>query len=159
MLGKLSTLGAMTVLALGLVAVAGGSYAQYPAPGEGVTIEASDTTVDEGGTTILTCTAYEEDGSPAANAICTFTIVSEPDGSDSALGSKTVTKVTNAQGVATASLYVGTVPGVLVIEAESDGAVSSILISIEDDGTAPSPPQAPIGNIQPPSTGSGGLAD
>lgn len=163
MLGKLSMLGAVAVLALGFVAVTSVTHAQYPSPGAGVTLEASDTTVGVGGTTLLTCSVFDDDGDPAANSVCTFSIVSEP-GTDAALGSKVVTKVTNAQGVATASLFVGSTPGIIVVEVDSGDAVSSILITVEGDGattTIPSPPQSPIGGtiIQPPSTGSGGLAD
>jgi hypothetical protein len=152
---KMSILGAMTVLVAGLVVVVGVSHAQYPPPGGGITLETSETSTDTGGDTLLTCSVFEEDGPPVANVLCTFTIVSEP-GNDAAVGSKTVSKLTNAQGIATTNLYVGSTPGIIVIEAESRGDTSTVLVTVE--GEASSPPQSPVSNIQPPSTGSGGLA-
>ena len=152
---KISALAALSVLAIGLAFVVGASHAQYPPPGGGVSIESSDTTTDPGDNVLLTCEVFEGDGSPVPNVGCTMTIVSQP-GNTASVGSISVTKLTNSQGIATTNLFVGTTPGIIIVEAEANGFVSSVIVAVE--GESASPPQSPISNIQPPSTGSGGLA-
>ena len=151
---RIGLLGAIVILAVGFAAIASLAHAQYPSPTGGVSAQAGDTTTSPGDTTILSCSVVGPDGTPVPNVPCTFTITSQS-GDDAAVGSLSVTKLTDSQGIATAELYVGTTPGVIVVEAESGGSVSSVLVMVE--GETPSPPQAPIGEIQPPATGSGGL--
>ena len=160
---KMSILGPLSLLAVGLALMVGVSHAQYP-PGEGsLQAESSRTTVEPGGNATLTGDVEDLDElEQGANVPMTFTIVEEPGGpeGDAALGSKTVTKITNAQGIATTNLYVGTTPGVIVIQVEALGLASSVLVVVEGDaaGGSASPPQSGINGITPPSTGSGGLA-
>lgn len=156
--GKLTILGALAALATGLAFVAGASHAQYPPPAGSVEIQSSSTVTDPGDEVLLTCIVEDEDGSPLASVACTFTIVSEP-GDDAAVGSKTVTKLTNSQGIATTTLFVGSTPGLVIVEAEAEGLTSNVLVTVEGETQVASPPQAPIGGITPPSTGSGGLVN
>ena len=154
---KFTVLGALAVMVLGLTAMASVSYAQYPPPAGGVSVQAASTTVSAGGTTTLTCIVTASDGTGVPNTPCTFTITSEP-GTDAGLDAKTVTKLTDSQGMVTDELHVGSTPGVIVVQVSAAGFESSVLVTVE--GTAPSPPQAPVGGsagIQPPSTGDGGL--
>jgi hypothetical protein len=156
---KLSIVGALAFLTLGLAVMASATSAQYPPPVGGVEAGASQTTAAPGESVLLTCTVLGPNGAPVANEPCTFTIVSQP-GNDAAVGSTTVTKLTDAQGIATTNLYVGSTPGVVVVDITASGMSSSVLVVV--DGAAPAPPQGPIdggtgGGIQPPSTGSGGL--
>jgi hypothetical protein len=153
---KMSTLGPVSLLAMGLALMVGVSHAQYPPQGASVQVSVSNTSVQPGGNTSVTIEVTDEDNQPAANATVVVSITDEPQGSDSALGSKSITRVANGQGIVTTNLYVGTVPGVLVIEAESLGVTSTVLVVVE--GEEPSPPQSSVEGITPPNTGSGGLA-
>jgi hypothetical protein len=124
-----------------------------------VALQSSSTTAGTGDNVSVSCNVFAANGAPLANQACTISIVDEP-GDTAALGSKSVTKLTNSQGVATANLYVGVTPGVIVLEATSNGFTSSVLVIVEGSGSAPSPPQSPLSSnvISPPSTGDGGLA-
>ena len=140
-----------------------GASAQYPPPSGSLTVTASSTTEPVGGNDTLTCTVRAADGTGIANTSCTFTIVSEPGGpnGDAAVGSKTITKTTDANGVATDVLRVGSTPGVIVVGVQSGGLQSSVIVTVTgaSGGSTASPPASNIeGNtISPPSTGDAGL--
>src|SRR5581483_11321401 len=100
-----------------------------------------------GGTTDVNCQVINSGGQPQAGVNCTFTVVSQP-GSDAGFVSgnvsslqagygvasparqtlTSVTKPTNANGVATASLIVGTTPGPVVVAVEANGIISQVTV-------------------------------
>jgi hypothetical protein len=132
------------------------SNAQYPPPTGSVTALSSSTSADPGEDVTLVCQLQDVQGQPIAGEDCTFTIESEP-GDDAAVGSKVVTKITNAQGIATTNLYTGSTPGVIVVSMTAGEMVSTVVVEVLGET---SPPAAPVEGttISPPSTGDGGLA-
>ena len=128
------------------------SHAQYAPPVGSLEASTSSTNPETGSDATLACELKDPSGAPIAGEDCTFAIVSEP-GTDAALGSKSVTRVTDANGRATTPLYVGTTPGVILISVTAGALSSSILVTVSGDG--PLPPAAPI---TAPSTGNAGLA-
>jgi hypothetical protein len=126
-----------------------GAVAQYPSPAGSVTLSSASTVASTGSSVQLTCTVVNTAGAPVVGADCTFTIESEP-GTDAAVGSKVVTRTTNAAGVATTNLQVGSTPGQIVVSAVSGGLRSVVIVTV-----SAAPPAAPV--ISPPSTGDGGL--
>jgi len=128
------------------------AVAQYPNPAGSVTITSATVAAPTGADVTLTCTLVGVTGAPSANAPCTFTIESEP-GTDAAVGSKVVTKMTDANGVATTVLKTGSTPGQIVVSATS-GAFRSVTV-VNVTSSAGGPPAS--GVVVPPSTGDGGL--
>lgn len=128
------------------------AVAQYPQPGGSVTLTSSAVSAAVGGQTLLTCTLRDGAGAPIVNAACTFTIESQP-GTDAAVGSTTITKMTDANGVATTTLRTGSTPGQIVVSATSGTFRSVTVVAV--GGSAAAPPAAPV--VVPPSTGDGGL--
>jgi hypothetical protein len=92
-------------------------------------------------------------GNPSAGQSCVFSIESEP-GTDAALGSKVAVRLTDANGVATATLFTGTTPGVIVVKVQAGELNSTVIVDVAG---AVAPPAAPV-EISPPSTGDAGLA-
>jgi hypothetical protein len=93
-----------------------------------------------------------------ANEPCTFAIVSQP-GVDATLGAPSVTAYTNAQGIATAVLNVGTQSGAIVLSTTAMGIQSQVTVNTQASGIAP--PTQPAG-AQPgaaPPTGAGDSDD
>jgi len=129
------------------------AVAQYANPTGSATITAGAVTAPVNGQVPLTCTLRDASGAPIANAECTFTIESQP-GNDAAVGSTTITKITDANGVATTTLRTGSTPGQIVVSATS-GNFRSVTVVTVTGATAGGPPAAPI--VSPPSTGDGGL--
>lgn len=141
------------VLSVSLAIVLGSSIAtaQYPQPTGALTLSASTTTGATGSSIPLECTLADPSGAPIAGAECTFAIESEPAGSDAAVGSKVVTRLTDSNGVARTTLSTGSVPGQLVVSATSGTFRSVVVVTVTGSGTPPGSP------ILPPSTGDGGL--
>src|SRR5512146_477515 len=110
------------------VALGAGASAQYAPPTGSITATTSSTTASTGGTTNLTCKVTNADGTPGKGT-CTFTITSQP-GNDAAVGSLTITKPLDANGVATDVLRVGSTPGVIVIGVQSGGLQSTIIVTV-----------------------------
>ena len=125
------------------------AIAQYPQPTGNLTLTASSTVSTTGADVLLACLLKDSAGNPNAGAPCTFTVVS----GDAEVGSKVVTKTTNASGTATTILKIGSTPGQIVVTASSGNFQSTIVVSVASGAGAP--PAAPI---SPPSTGDGGLA-
>lgn len=114
------------LVALMVLTIAGGTAsAQYPPPAGSVTTSLSDTTPATGSSVTVTCTVLDTVGNPVAGEVCVFTIVSQP-GTDVSLSSTTA--VTNAQGIATVTLYTGSTVGAISVSAEAR--------SIESQATA-----------------------
>lgn len=133
------------------------ALAQYPPPAGTVTASAETDAAPTGASVDVTCTVLDTAGAPVENEPCTFTIVSQP-GADASIGSEPVTKVTDANGVATATLHTGSTPGVIVVEVEARGAPSQVSITTgAEPGIAPpAAPSEPVSQL--PATGSGGIA-
>jgi hypothetical protein len=127
------------------------AVAQYPQPGGSVTLTSAAITATINGQVPLTCTLVDGAGAPIVDAPCTFTIESQP-GTDAAVGSLTITKTTDANGVATTILRTGTTPGQIVVSATSGTFRSVTVVTVT--GSAAAPPASPV---VPPSTGDGGL--
>jgi hypothetical protein len=150
----LAALFALTAAAFGVYPQT--SNAQYPPPEGSVTATTSSTSADTGENVILTCLLLDTSGEPIVGEDCTFNIEDEP-GDDAAVGSKVITKTTNAQGIATTNLYTGTAPGVIVVSITAGEMSSTVVVQVM--GATSSPPAAPVEDtISPPSTGDAGLA-
>ena len=120
----LAAIGLLVALMV-LTIVGGTASAQYPPPAGSVTVSLSDTTPATGSSVTCTCAVLDTVGNPVAGEVCAFTIVSQP-GTDASLSSATA--VTNAQGIATVTLFTGSTSGTIVVEAEAK--------SIESQATA-----------------------
>jgi hypothetical protein len=83
-----------------------------------VSVSVSDATPAVGDTVDVSVTVEDENGNPAEGVACTFAIVSQP-GSDAELASATGT--TDANGVATTELAVGSTPGTIEVRADCEG--------------------------------------
>jgi hypothetical protein len=131
------------------------AFAQYPPPAGSVTAGVSNPTPGPGASVTVTCTVLNNQGQPVANEPCTFTIVSQP-GTDASLGAPSVTATTNAQGIATAVLSVGTTPGAIVVKTSAMGVQSQVTVSPKAATAVPAatvPPGAQPGAAPP--TGAG----
>jgi len=129
------------------------AIAQYPQPTGNLTLTSPTVTATTGASITLTCELRDTSGAPIAGAPCTFTIESEP-GTDAAVGSKVVTKTTDANGIATTVLQTGSTPGQIVVSATSGTFRSVTVVTVT--GPAGTPPASPV---SPPSTGDGGLVN
>jgi len=128
----LATVGLL--VALMVLTIAGGTAsAQYPPPVGSVTASLSDPTPATGTSVTCTCTVLDTVGNPVAGEVCEFTITSQP-GTDASLSSTTA--ITNAQGIATVTLFTGSTPGTIVVEAEAR--------SIESQATAVAEAATPV---------------
>ena len=132
-----------------LVVFSGATQAQYPSPDGSLTGTTDNPNPGPNSEALLTCEVRDKAGDPVEDAPCTFTVVS----GDGEVGSKTITKNTDANGIATAVLRTGPTPGTIVISITSGDLASTVIVEVAD---AVSPPAAPV--FQPPSTGDAGLA-
>jgi hypothetical protein len=131
------------------------ALAQYPPPAGAVTVGVDETAPPTGGSVEVTCTLVDSSGAPVANEAVTFTIVSQP-GTDASLTSVTV--VTDDDGVATATLYTGSTPGLIVVEAEALGTSSQVSVATGVEPGA-APPTGPSGSpAAVPASGAGVMA-
>jgi hypothetical protein len=96
------------------------AFAQYPPTIGSLTATADQLPAPTGSTVDVTCTVRDTSGSPVAGEPCTFTIVSQP-GNDASIGSLSVTRTTNSQGVAVATLNTGSTPGTIAVAVEAQG--------------------------------------
>lgn len=161
---RIFILGSLLVALAILAASRGITEAQYPEPIGSITVTVTNSAPPTGSTVTVTCEVRDAAGRPMVGVACTMTIQVEP-GNDAALGSKSVTLQTNAQGRASTNLYVGSSPGIVVIHAEAGGMRSAVLVNVVGQAPLPAapaalPPAAPVEvapSIVPPATGSGGL--
>ena len=106
------------------------AFAQYPPPVGSVTAGVSNPAPGTGATVTATCLVVDSQGQPVANEPCTFTIISQP-GTDATLGAPSVTANTNAQGIATAVLSVGTKSGAIVVGVSAMGVESQVTVNAQ----------------------------
>ena len=136
-------------LLVALVIAGGTASAQYPPPVGSVTASLSDPTPATGTSVTCTCTVLDTVGNPVAGEVCEFTITSQP-GTDASLSSTTA--ITNAQGIATVTLFTGSTAGTIVVEAEAR-SIESQATAIAEAAT-PVPPATP-GAAPPTGVGQG----
>ena len=127
-LRPVSLAGAGALIALVLCSAL--AFAQYPPPVGSVAAGVSNGSPGTGATVTATCTVLDSQGQPLADEPCIFTIVSQP-GSDASLGAPSVTAMTNAQGVATATLSVGTKVGAVVVGVSAKGIQSQVTVNAQ----------------------------
>jgi hypothetical protein len=131
---------AITALLVALTIAGGTASAQYPPPVGSVTASLSDPTPATGASVTCTCEVLDTVGNPVAGETCVFTIVSQP-GTDASLSSTTA--ITNAQGIATVTLFTGSTPGTISVSAEARSVESQATATTEAaTPTAPGTPGA-----------------
>ena len=141
---------ALLVALMALTIAGGRASAQSPPPVGSVTTSLSDTTPATGTSVTCTCAVLDTVGNPVAGEVCEFTIVSQP-GTDASLSSTTA--VTNAQGIATVTLFTGSTPGEIVVEAQSRAVESRATAAAE--AATPGAPTLPATPGAAPPTGAG----
>jgi hypothetical protein len=128
--------------------------ANYPQPSGSATLtgslSGSSTAVSVGGSTVLTLTVVDSSGNPVEGKSCELYISSQP-GTDAAVTQDST--ATDASGVITGTLYVGTTPGTVKVTANCGDLFAGFSVVA---GTAAAP-QAPLepGQITMPPTGVG----
>jgi len=131
--------------------------AAYPQPSGSATLAGSSTTVSVGGSTVLTLTVVNSAGSPVAGKSCDLYISSQP-GTDAAVTQDST--ATDASGVITGTLYVGTTPGTVKVTANC-GTLFAGFSAVAGTAAAPQAPVEPgqiTGQITMPPTGVGPAA-
>lgn len=105
---------ALAVLAMLLTTPfwADSAAAQYPPPTGNLVLETTSTSPTTGSVLSVTATASDPTGTPIAGLACTFEIVSQP-GTDASVDPGPVN--TDANGIATTSLDVGSTTGTIVV--------------------------------------------
>ena len=137
------------------------AFAQYPPPAGSVTGSVNNPAPSPGASVTVTCTVTNSQGQPVANEPCTFSIVSQP-GTNASLGAPSVTANTNAQGIATAVLSVGTTPGAIVVKVSAMGVQAQVTVSPKAATTVPAatvPPGAQPGAAPPTGAGEAGESE
>ena len=132
--------------------------AAYPTAAGSATLSASSTTVSLGGSTKLTLTVVDAAGKPAADKACQMFVISQP-GTDASVTQDSA--MTDAGGVITGTLQVGTTPGPVSVKANCGDVFTGVSVVA---GAAVAPTQTPLQPAQPaqltlPATGIGPAAD
>jgi len=103
--------------------------------------------VTVGSSTVLAAGFADDAGKAVAGAAVTFKIDQQP-GSDANLeGQAQVTKTTDAQGVATATLNVGSKPGAIVVSAAAQGKTKTVTVNVAAAAAGPGIGSGPISGI------------
>jgi hypothetical protein len=151
---RMTAVGIAAVM-LGLTVWPGGhARAQYPAPAGNVTVTASETTATVGGSVTISATVRDVNGDPVAERRCLLVIARQP-GTDASLTPASAT--TDASGVVTATLEVGSSPGIIEVTITC-GSVSGNVSVVAGAATAPEQGAPPASPIELPNTGDGGTA-
>jgi hypothetical protein len=139
--------------------------AAYPPPAGSVTLTGSSTTVSVGGSTKLTVAVVNGAGSPVASKACTMSILDQP-GTDASITQDSA--MTDAGGVITGTLQVGTTPGIVEVRVNCGnlsaglnvvaGAVAPTQTPLEPAQPTPMTPAQPV-QLTLPATGIGPAAD
>jgi len=124
----------------------GTASAQYPPPTGSVSMSTSSATPATGTSVSISTTALNQFGTPAFGLSCTFQVLSQP-GSGAVVDAGP--KVTDANGVASTTLNVGTTPGSIVVGANCGELSSQVLVEVQG---------APAGTLRLPATGTGSEA-
>lgn len=134
----------------------------------GLNLNVSLDTVTVGGSTTVLAVFADENDAPVSGVDITFKIEDQP-GSDAVLEGETeVTKASDAEGVAKATLNVGSTPGEIVVSATAEGQTETVTITVvgADEGPAAQTegtpgPESPVADGTPgsdpmPTAGSSG---
>ncbi len=168
-------------IALAVIAAAAGlvmlvtptAHAQYGPIGYYITCSSSSTTVAPQGVIAISCQLFTGNGVPVPGASLTFTITVGPE--SAYVGSRSVTRITDANGQAFVDLHVGDQPGAtIVLTIVADGGIAATQSVVYTSGqqavipvtslrqyTSPGKLVAPTtgaSSIVPPNTGDAGLA-
>lgn len=147
---RVASLGtAITVLVLMATLHNGTARAQYPTPSGSVAVAASQTTVTVGQSVTITATLRDVGGTLLASHSCTLSIASQP-GTDASVTPANAN--TNASGVVTATVNVGTTPGTIQVRVTC-GSVTGAVTMVAGASVQPSAP--PASGVVLPRTGSG----
>lgn len=144
--------------------------AQYPETAGALNLTTQSFNANTNTNMPYVCLVTDQTGAPMVGVQCVITIIGEP-GSDAAVGSKTVTRITDSEGKAIGNLFVGTTPGTITILAESQGLSSQakVLVGggvtpVSTGGTSTGSGSAPAAStttgtsgVIPPRTGDAGL--
>ncbi|HLF71100.1 MAG TPA: hypothetical protein VI759_02975 [Dehalococcoidia bacterium] len=133
------------------IAVSGSVVAQYAPPVGSVTLVTTNSSPGAGSAVVITTQVLDVNGVPIAGEQCSFAIASEP-GTDASFATSPMT-VTDAQGIASTTLNVGSTSGLVIVKASCLGMESQVLVQV----SRPRPPAAPLDRLQAPNTGDGGL--
>jgi len=139
------------VVGLATVMLAQSAFAQYPPPSGSLTSAASATSAQTGEHLSIACVLRDTSGAAIADKTITFVLNVNP--GDASLDANQAT--TDAAGVASVDLDVGTRPGLARVSCTGDGLSSSVLVEVLAETSAP---PAPPSQVTPPSTGDAGLA-
>ncbi len=96
-------------------AIPNGAQAQYPPPTGSVTLSVSSATPEVGQSVVLSVQIVDPTGAAVSGGSCTFAVTQQP-GTDAFVVAGPV--ITNAAGVAETTLNVGSVPGLIGVEAQ-----------------------------------------
>lgn len=142
-------------LLLTLAALQGAASAQpYPPPVGSLSAEATPSPAAPGATTTVTGTVLDNSGDPVPDAEVVFQIDSQP-GTDAQFsnGETEITGTTDASGVATAILSVGSTPGNIIVTLVSGEKTSQVTVQVQSPAAVP-----PTGGQPQSSEGDSGLA-
>ncbi len=96
----------------------------------GLALNASLDLVTAGGSTAILAAFADENGEPVSGTDVTFKIEEQP-GDDSNLeGDLDVTKTSDAEGIAEATLSVGSTPGEIIVSATAEGETETVTITV-----------------------------
>ncbi len=143
----------MGLLLAAVVLGATGRAQPYPPPVGSLSVATSTTTPSTGSTTTLTATVLDNAGNPVADAEVLFQIVTQP-GADARFsnGQTSIAGKTGPDGIATATLSVGSTTGNILVKMIAGDKTSQLTLQVQGAPGAP-----PTGG-EPPSEGAGGPA-
>ena len=114
----------------------------------GLNLDVSLETVAVGGSTIVLAAFADDNDEPISGVDITFSIETQP-GSDANLEDEAeLTKTSDSEGVAKATLNVGSDPGEIVVSATAEGQTETVTITVVGAGEA-SPAQNPTAGAEP----------
>lgn len=118
----------------------------YPPPVGSLTAQSETTTPAAGDSIAVSATVRDQEGNPIEEADVTFTIISQP-GNDASLGGLSKTVLSDANGVATVTLFTGSTPGRIVLGITAGEKTSQLTLEV---GGAPAAPAVPKTGGPPP---------
>lgn len=140
---------AIAVLLLMAISNSGMARAQYPTPSGNLTVAASQTTATAGQSVTVTATLLDVNGTRLASHSCTLNILSQP-GTDASVTPANAN--TDASGVVTATVNVGTTPGTITVRVTCGSVIGSVSVVA---GASVRPSLPPRSAVELPNTGSG----
>ena len=110
----------------------------YPPPVGSLSAAVAPSPAVVGATSTITATVLDSSGTPVSGAEVVFQIASQPGvGVTFANGLTQITALTGANGVATAVLSVGSVPGTIIVKMVSGQMASQATVQVQEPGLPP----------------------